>query len=78
MGSVKLVIFTLLQRMLCVIKALVKQANRETETDLFPFQEDSLHPLYPNISKHILHTVFCTFSKVLTRRICLTIRSFLS
>ena len=32
--------------------------------------------LHPNISMHILHTVLYTFSKVLTRRICLTIKSF--
>ena len=29
-----------------------------------------------NISMHILLTVLCTFLKVLTRRICLTIKSF--
>ena len=32
--------------------------------------------LHPNISIHILHTVLCTFTKVLTRRICLTIKHF--
>ena len=31
--------------------------------------------LNPDISKHILHTVLYTFPKVLTRRICLTIKS---
>ena len=31
---------------------------------------------HPNISIHIFHTVLCTFTEVLTRRICLTIRSF--
>ena len=34
--------------------------------------------LHPNISMYILHTVLYTFSKVLTRRICLTIKSFFS
>ena len=34
--------------------------------------------LHPNISMQILHTVLYTFSKVLTRRICLTIKSFFS
>ena len=29
-----------------------------------------LDPLHPNISMHILHTVLCTFPKVLTRRTC--------
>ena len=37
-----------------------------------------LIPLHPNISMHILHTVLYTFPKVLTRRICLTIKSFFS
>ena len=36
------------------------------------------NPLYPNISTHILHTVLFTFPKVLTRRICLTIKSLCS
>ena len=35
-------------------------------------------PLHPSISKHILHTVLYTFPKVLTRRICLPIKSFFS
>ena len=34
------------------------------------------NPLHPNISMHILHTVLYIFPKVLTRRICLTIKSF--
>ena len=35
-------------------------------------------PLHSNISIHILHTVLLTFPRVLTRRICLTIKSFFS
>ena len=35
-----------------------------------------VNPLNPNISNHILHTVLCTFTKMLTRRICQTINSF--
>ena len=35
-----------------------------------------VNPLHPNISKHILHTVLCTFPKLLTRRIWLTIKRF--
>ena len=31
----------------------------------------ALNPLYPSISKHILHTVLYTFPEVLTRRFCL-------
>ena len=34
-------------------------------------------PSHPNISVHLLHTVLSTFHEVLTRRICLTIKSFL-
>ena len=34
-------------------------------------------PLHPYIIVHILHTVLYTFPKVLTRRICLTIKSIL-
>ena len=38
-----------------------------------------LKPFMPlNISVHILHTALYTFTKVLTRRICLTIRALLA
>ena len=38
-----------------------------------------LKPFMPlNISVHILHTALYTFTKVLIRRICLTIKSFVS
>ena len=37
-----------------------------------------IHPLHPNINIHILHTVICSFTKVLTRRICQTITSSFS
>ena len=37
-----------------------------------------LYPLHPNISIHILHTVICMFTEVLTRKICLAIKSFCS
>ena len=36
----------------------------------------SLNPLHPNISIYILHTVLCTCNTVLTRRICVIIKSF--
>ena len=36
-----------------------------------------LNPSHPNINMHILHTVLNIFLKMLTRRICLTIKSFL-
>ena len=37
-----------------------------------------LNPLHPNISWHSLHTVHLTFSKMLPKRICFTIHSFVS
>ena len=36
----------------------------------------SLNPSHSNVSMYILHTVLYTFLKVLTRRICLPIKSF--
>ena len=39
-------------------------------------QQEILNPFHPNISMHILHTVNRAFLKVLTRRICLTIKTF--
>ena len=35
------------------------------------------NPLHPNISIHIFYTLVYTNQLVLTRRICLTIKSFL-
>ena len=37
-----------------------------------------VNPLQPNIRAYILHTALCTFPRVLTRRICLTIKSLFS
>ena len=34
------------------------------------------NPLHPRFSIHILHTALYTFPNVLTRRICLPIKSF--
>ena len=48
---------------------------------LYIFKEASRHTFnhsYPNISMHILHTVLYMFPNFLTRRICLTIKSFFS
>ena len=33
----------------------------------------SINPLHPKIGMHILHTVFCSTPKVLTKRICLSV-----
>ena len=46
--------------------------------DIVTVNQNSFNPLQPNISMHILHTVLYTFPKVLTRRICLIIKSFSS
>ena len=43
-----------------------------------PQRLHSRDPLHFKIGIHILHTVLCTFIKMLTRRICLTINSFFS
>ena len=46
--------------------------------DILTVNQNSFNPLHPNISMHILHTVLYIFPKVLTRRICLIIKSFSS
>ena len=38
----------------------------------------AINPFHPKIGIYILHTVLFTFLLILTRRICLTIRSFLN
>ena len=49
---------------------------------LIPFKKklvprkELLNPLHPNINMHILHTIIHTFLIILTRRICLKIKSF--
>ena len=40
------------------------------------FKLSGLNPLHPSIIMHILHTVLYTIAKVLTRRICLTVKIF--
>ena len=42
------------------------------------FVLDLINPLHSIIGIHILHSVLLTFPMILTRRICLTIRSFLN
>ena len=37
-----------------------------------------LNPLLPNISMYILHTLLCKLPNVLTRRICVTIKTLFS
>ena len=38
--------------------------------------KETIYPLHPNINMHTPHTALYAFSKVLTRRMCLTIQSF--
>ena len=45
---------------------------------VFGSLHDQVNSLQLNISRNILQTVLHTFPKVLTRRICLTIKSFFS
>ena len=42
-----------------------------------PSKKYPLISLHPDISMHILYTVLYTFLSILTRRICLTIKSFI-
>ena len=49
--------------------SLTRQAKQKTKNEIVC----KLHPLPPNISLHILHTVLYTFPKVLIRRIFLSI-----
>ena len=53
---------------------LAKQKNGCKQENI----NQNRNPLHPNISIHILHTDLSTFPVVLTRRICLTIFSFLN
>ena len=39
--------------------------------------QGNIYSLHINISMHILHTVFYAFPKILTRKICSAIKSFL-
>ena len=45
--------------------------------DYLSYNFNFINPLHPNISIDVLHTVLYAFPKVLIRRICLTIKSFL-
>ena len=47
-----------------------------TNCNLFYATTAILNPSHPNISMHVLHTVFYTFLQLYSRRICLTIKSF--
>ena len=47
-------------------------------TSPFPYGNNLFNPLHPNTSIHILHTVLFTFLISVTKRIWLTIRSFLN
>ena len=52
------------------------RGKRVSNVNLENVFASSFNPLHPKISIHILHTVLYTFLKVLTRRICLPIKSF--
>ena len=53
-----------------------RKLGRNNVKFLRPFP--AVHPLHSEINMQILHTVFYKFPKVLTRRICLTIKRFFS
>ena len=57
---------------------LLKTVKKMSFFRHFPWRSRAFNLLYPNISMHFLHTVLYTFPEVLTRRICLKIKSFIS
>ena len=61
----------------CLLKTLTLKGCSSVCT-LWGKNTNDLNPLHRNITIHILHTVPCTITKLLTRRICLTIKSFFS
>ena len=61
-----------------IVANLLQKDDNMGETYLTVVLCISINPSYPNIGIQILHTVLFTFPMMLTRRICLTIRSFLN
>ena len=69
-----------MEKSIRVIFAFMKNMNGSERfvNDWISYGFGHFRSLHPNISMHILHTVLYRFPKVLTRRICLTIKSFFS
>ena len=62
-----------------MVKPCVQLTQKRDQLSLCVKKKNKhVHPLHPNISMYILHTVPYTFPKALSRRICLTIKSFFS
>ena len=61
-----------------VLKLLNSAGANMSAQVFYYFQHSSVNPLHPSISMNILQTVLYRFPKVLTRRICLKIKSFFS
>ena len=63
-----------------LVQAAWNTSHTELGLDGFSPQDDlvNIDPLHLNISMHTLHTVPNAFHKVLTRRICLAIKSLYS
>ena len=61
----------------CPLEHAVSHASLAGQKDALS-KLSPINPLHANISMHILHTVFHTFTERLTRRICLTIKSYFS
>ena len=55
-----------------------KKTKKKTQKKNTRIIKSPPNPLHPSISMQILHTDLYTFPVVLTRRICLTIKGFLS
>ena len=64
--------------MITQFSVLKKGEERCENAQKSQYKTSIIQLLHPNISMHILHTVRYTFPKVLTGRICSTIKSFLS
>ena len=59
--------------MLVLFKVMLSSVSQEKHDKPFFSRVNLKHP---NISMNILYTAFYTFPKVLTRRICLKMKSF--
>ena len=62
----------------CLEDELIILLTSQLNLLLMSKRECLITHLHPNISIHFLHTVLYTFPMVLTKRICLTIKSFFS
>ena len=60
-----------------LLSCVLSQDKHSHSASFYPMPSSFFNPLHPNISMHIFHTFLHTFLKMLTKRICLTIKNFL-